>query len=530
MTPPLYQTFQRIPLASLVKEWDAITDKDTNRQAMRELCKWDRFYLLTKVLRRPDMMHPWVYARCREVERSPNGFLDLWAREHYKSTIITFGGIIQAILQEPETTVCIFSHTSPIAKSFLAPIKREAESNTALKVLFPDIFWDNPQAESPQWSMDAGIILKRKGNPKEATVEAHGLVDSQPISKHYSLRVYDDVVVPESVSTPEQIAKTTAAWELSDNLGTVDGRRWHAGTRYSYADTYEAIMKRGALTARIYPATADGEMDGKPVLFTKDEWERRKRDQGEATVACQLLLNPLAGSQRMFNVEDLQVYEVRPHTLNAYIMVDPARSKKKDSANTAMVVLGVDYAGNKYLLDGFNHKMDLQERWARLKELYLVWRQQPGIQSCHAGYEKFGAQSDFDYFQERMRVERLSMPLVELEWPREGDGSKVDRVQRLGPDIRSGKFYLPHPTDANTMTKQQRQMETSGYKFRVSRAIKRKDHEGNIYDLAEQFRVQLHYFPFGGLKDLVDAASRIYDMEPTPPIMIDERSLEPEVV
>jgi hypothetical protein len=62
----------------------------------------------------------------------------------------------------------------------------------------------------------------------------------------------------------------------------------------------------------------------------------------------------------------------------------------------------------------------------------------------------------------------------------------------------------------------------------VSKQIKRKDHEGNIYDLAEQFKVQLYYFPFGGLKDIVDAASRIYDMEPSPPILIDERSLEPE--
>jgi hypothetical protein len=182
--------------------WSTIDEDGTSLAGIRALCLVDRFYLLVKVCKRTDMLHPWVYARCREVERASDGYIDLWAREHYKSTIITFGGIIQRILQDPEITICIFSHVGSIAADFLKQIKNELESNEALKAAFPDILWTNPQKQAVQWSIEGGITVQRTTNPKEATLESSGLVDGQPTSKHYKLRVYDDVVTDKSVNTP----------------------------------------------------------------------------------------------------------------------------------------------------------------------------------------------------------------------------------------------------------------------------------------------------------------------------------------
>ena len=518
------------PFSEIVDVWDEWDDGGRDPDARAALCLEDRYYLLINLLHRSDAWHPWVYARCREVESAPDGYIDIWARGHYKSTVITFAGVVQEVLRDPEITVGIFAHTSPVSKAFLAQIAREFETNEQLKALFPNILYADPAKQSPVWSLDRGLIVKREGNPKEATIEAHGLVDGQPTSRHYGLMVYDDVVTDKSVYTPEQIIRTTEAWSLSDNLGSRDTRKWHVGTRYHYADTYAEIIKRGAARARVYPATVDGTLDGAPVLLTEAQWAAKKKDQLESTLACQMLCNPLAGSQRMFDVDDLQVYEVRPLTLMGYLLVDPARSVKKDSANTAMVVIGIDYAGNKYLLDGVDHKMDLMERWRWMRDLYRKWRQEPGVMGVKVGYERFGAISDLDYFHERQRIEGDRFEIVELEWPREGPGSKNDRVQRLVPDIRGHRFYLPYPTDAQQLTSLQRRMVDSGYEYRLARPIRRADENDQVYDLTERFRLQVSFFPFGGLKDLVDAASRLYDCEPLAPEHVDESSLEPEWV
>ena len=150
-------------------------------------------------------------------------------------------------------------------------IKREFESNKKLTDLFPDIFYENPERNSPQWSEDTGIVVRRKSNPKEATIEAHGLVDGMPTGRHFKLRVYDDVVTRESVTTKEQIDKTTEAWELSDNLGQEGGWCRIIGTRYNLSDTYSSILKKDVAKPRLYPATHNGKMDGIPVLFSQEE-------------------------------------------------------------------------------------------------------------------------------------------------------------------------------------------------------------------------------------------------------------------
>jgi len=167
------------------------------------------------------------------------------------------------------------------------------------------------------------------------------------------------------------------------------------------------------------------------------------------------------------------------------------------------------------------------------------------------GYERYGQQSDDEYFQEKMRAlpnKDDMFAIEELAWPNEGGNSKKDRVQRLQPDFETGKFFLPpiikhpdfgdsywkyDPTDEKVTyapvkgpTRLMRAMEVQGMGYRVPKAITRRDEDGNIYDVTKALMEEMQLFPFASHDDLVDVTSRVYDMEPMPALPPDKLSTE----
>lgn len=444
----------------------------------RALCRTDLYWLLWQELNRADIENEWLLTRCREVQAAPDGYLDLWSREHYKSTIITFAQTIQTILCDPEVTVGIFSHTRPIAKGFLRQIRRELEQNETLKDLFPEVLWSNPDKDAPKWSEDDGLIVKRNGNPKESTVEAWGLVDGQPTSKHFSLLVYDDVVTQGSVTTPEMIAKTTDAVALSLNLGANGGRRRWIGTRYHANDTYGTLIRRGTVMPRIHAATDDGTFEGAPVLWDADTLARKRRDMGPYVAACQLMQNPMVDTAHGFKREWLRTYSDRTAGgMNVYVLVDPASEKKKGSDRTAMAVIGLGQDQNYYLLDLVYDRLNLTERTRELFKLHRRWK------PLAVGYEKYGQQADIEHIRYVQERENYRFEIVPLG----GQMSKPDRIKRMIPALEQGRWYIPGP-------------------------VHRVNYEGQSVDVIEQWLCEEYdNFPVAAHDDALDAMSRIFD-------------------
>src|SRR5512139_1298166 len=159
------------------KEWNFI-------DAYRTIILNDLWFIVQFVMCVEGANHPFIVQACRDVEMGPaSRTLDLWARGHFKSSVITTAETIQRILKDKEQRIGIFSHTRPSAKGFLRRIKLILEGSVFLKTCFPDVLYGNPTAESPKWSEDDGLIVRREEYYNESTIEAWGLIEGMPTGK-----------------------------------------------------------------------------------------------------------------------------------------------------------------------------------------------------------------------------------------------------------------------------------------------------------------------------------------------------------
>lgn len=401
----------------------------------RLLCKTDRFFLLTQALGVRVALHPWVYERCREVEADPDGHLDLWSRGHFKSTIITYAGVVQEILRNPEICVCIMSYKAGAAKSFLSQIKTAFENSDILLAAFPDILYpERKDHAGDQWSVEGGIVVKRTATRKEATVQASGLVEGQLTGGHYDLLVYDDVVTLESVYTPEQAQRTTDAFSMSGNLASTNTRRWYIGTRYAVYDTYAWMIEHGIPERRHIAIDENGD----PVYWSKEELARRKREMTTKDWASQIMQEPTGEGELVFKPEWLMRYNTAPDRagLNVYILIDSANAKrtaKGGSDFTVMSVWGWARDKNYYLLDAVRDRMSLAERTTCLFDLVEKW-QPNGVY-----WEQIGAMSDVAHVREKQDATGWHFSIVELHQT----VPKVDRIHWLEPLFRNGRIWMP---------------------------------------------------------------------------------------
>lgn len=494
LPPEQVDALLALPVDDAIRYWDALEAEGRRtgklNQVVRLLVCADLYYLLVRVCGRVDMLpcvgregfvdNQFAFERCREVQANPYGHLDLWAREHWKSSIITFGLTIWDILRDPEVTIGIFSHTRPIAKAFLRQIMRELESNKTLHAAFPDVLWGEDVRQAQKWSEDDGIIVKRRSNPNEATVEAWGLVDGQPTSKHFKRLHYDDVVVAGSVTGPDMIAKVMLEMERSYNLGTTPGDKSGAGTRWHFNDAYRTVIDRGTFKAREYPGKIGGTEDGESIVWAEETHHEKRQAQGPYTYAAQILLNPKADALQGFKREWLRHYKrMNVSSMNWYVCVDAASSKKKGSDYTAMWAIGLGRDRNYYCIPEVRDRLNLKERGDRLFGLHRKYKPK------QVRYEKYGLMSDVEHYQARMENENYRFQIIEVG----GVTSKIDRIKRLVPLFEAGRIWLPQSHSATDWQKNTRDL---------------------VHDFIEE---EFYPFPVGLHDDMLDSLARICEPE-----------------
>jgi phage terminase large subunit-like protein len=431
---------------------------------MRLLGRSDLYYLLRYILGTRSWKDPedptksfwekqWLLDRCREVQFDSEGVLNVWARYHAKSTIMTFGFSILSMIKNPNTTIGIFSVTKGVADSFVSQIKFELESNELLQGLYPDRFYAEPRKEAPTWTVEKGFTIRRPLNLKDTTVRGFGLTDTSFTGHRILHAVYDDAVNEQSVTTADMVEKVNERWELSLNVGMPGSKRYYIGTFYAHGDSYHHMAARG-VKLRLHPcyeivpekSTYDAESGlpielghdrEKAVLFSKEHLVKEEKLMGPGTFGVQMLCDPNAGQTLGFRNEWIKRYtrsseEVR-RRCNVIILVDPAGAKKKDSSNTAMWVIGLGDDGNYYILDMVRDKLNLHERTDALFQLVARWH------PLEVRYERYSFQADIPHIEYVQEQRNFRFQIQEVG----GSLAKDDRIERLIPLFANKKVWMP---------------------------------------------------------------------------------------
>lgn len=381
----LFQKAERweLPGCEIIKDPKFKGPKDPKVHLTRQLLQDDLWFLIRFGLQIPIVEHPFVIQACRDVGDGPkSNTVDLWAREHFKSTIITIADTLRTIFNNPEDRVAIFSYSKPAALRFLRVIKWVMETSEFLKFHFPDILWADPATQAPKWSEDLGLICQRKGNWKEPTVAAFGLIEGMPTGDHFSKRVYDDIETPDMAFTPEMIQKLIEAFDISQNLGTMDGAQRIIGTPYHHEGllTYLAEKKAEGGTplyhVRKKPATHNGEANGVSVFLPEARLAELRTTKH---FFSQQLLDPTPKGEMKLDPNWLtEVFTSQiPDKLCKFMLVDPAGQRKDRVGDSwAIVCVGVEPfrddlgASTLYLLDMIVEPMSQADAMEAIVNMY----------------------------------------------------------------------------------------------------------------------------------------------------------------
>lgn len=476
-----------------------LTKGYVEKQILRHLILNDLWFIVYFILGIPTANHPFVVNFAKKIEEGADTkTLDIVARGHFKSSIITKAETIQYHLKYPERCTAIFSYKKPLGEKFLASIKQAYESDF-LKNLFPEILYSNPEHDSPSWSLQNGITINRKGKTRtEATVFASGLSEGMATGMHVERRIYDDVETFDMSGSPDVMADVFDKFQFSSFLGTKTDKDVERiiGTFYHWEGPLAKISRlrthddKYIYNTRIIPGTHDGQPNGNPVFWSQEILDEEKTKSGYFS---QILCNPVPQTERRLNPEFLQViaHNKIPKDCYRFMMVDPAGSEGGGDS-WAIILCGVQPkrdelgASNVYILDASIEPFKQSEAIESIIRMYIN-----GGSILKLGVEKVGQSTAEIHVAQALqaRGRRVSVDNGSLEILKPAGRKKHDRIAAaLEWPLNNQKLFISSNVPQKYIDKIK--MEMDKFPYGSDDAM---DSFSYVYDMIKNYR-----FPHNG--------------------------------
>lgn len=337
----------------------------------------------------------------------------LLPRDHQKSALVAYR-VAWEITKNPSVRILYISATANLAQKQLKFIQDILTSNI-YKYYWPEMVSESrfDREKWNQFEFSVDHPARKEENVRDPTVFTAGLTTTIT-GLHFDVAVFDDVVVPDNAYTETGRETVEAQYSQLASIESTDARQWVVGTRYHPKDLYQ---KMAEITIDIYDEA--GNLKSSEPLYEKFErqvesagdgtgefiWPRQQRKDGKyfgfnqeilarkkaqyldkTQFRAQYYNDPTSPDEAPIDPSSFQYYEpqhlklqdgswhYKDRRLNVFAAVDFAFTLGKRSDYTCIVVVGVDYENNYYVLEidrfkteriseYFSHILRTHEKW-----------------------------------------------------------------------------------------------------------------------------------------------------------------------
>ena len=467
------------------REWRGTINKEVAklemwRRWMRHKCRTDLWFLCYEILHFRAMLPKYHGPICRrhniqdwpkKSDGTPYPIKGDWhPRGFFKTTNITVGQSIQAVLVCPEETIIIEHATMPKAIAIGNEIREIFEKNVILKWLFPDIIWSDKK-DAKHWAQD-GFSLKRKGVYKERTFNISS-AEKEETGGHYTLRIYDDLVAEENADSE---TKLKAIWEhfkkgefLTDQRYIVKGdptwwpwmpevfdlqpRCQVVGTRWDERDAYAYMLDpsgdyAGQISVFMTVAIDERGESTFPTRWPVWKLMQLKNRIGSWLFSAQMQQDPFPAETALFKRKEIQNWSERRRnlpdlsTMHCYTGVDLNVDDESSSDYGTVVTIAIDHLERIFVMQCTRAHFTVEAHRQALIDHVLQWKPKA------LAIETTGYQKVFAKWVKKFRS-MSSMPFPRIvEMKRGGRGSKkLLRFLPLQPYVEGNRLFVNEAED-----------------------------------------------------------------------------------
>ena len=379
--------------------------------------------------------------------------LTLWSRGFFKTTSIVVE-IVQTILNFPDVSIMLMQSTQKNTQQLLREVKGHFDGsnpNSKLDTLFPEF------CRAKLGTAMAFTVPPRQRVRKDPTVFVAS-PKSVKAGLHPDVGFFDDLVTEVNYRNPELMAKVIEDFGHFVPLINPGGYRYVTGTRYTFGDLYEHIIRQNAdeqakqgvgrwqITIRgCWEIAPDGTKssnfpvrrlaDGRTIGISVEMLEAIQRDNPE-TFSAQYLNRPIAAGKEEFTEALLLGAVIAKDPLlaagPALLFVDLASSTKSTADNS--VVLCARQVGRKAVV------CDLRSgQWTALQlahtilELALVHRPMRVLIEGTAASTFF-----IDYLKVIAKDKGVVLPIEPMKVSNNKDAKRL-RISAVAGAIKTGR-------------------------------------------------------------------------------------------